>query len=276
MSLANHGPCIVVSIPVHESLECVVDQAKNWNAFAPDAAPVFHVSAQAPFSVDELDCALKTANPNAMVNPERLETGWADGSLIKVHASNFHYANSKVSMVYFALDASNTLLVRHGLTEHMLKHFSVDKPAAGHNLPRPSIECASAHAMHQDTNFKMHMMLVSRLMPETGIVPCEGVWFDAPRFKQALRVIEDGHWSGQYATEEVYPVAAWYFVARPESRVAGNYIMSPFEANLYVTKDDVIAIHHGDHKNQDLFGVKRVPREIDHPIRKMIRELGGY
>lgn len=266
----------MISLPVHESLDCVVDQAKNLSAFAPEAVPVFHVSKQAPFTVRELEDLLASANPNAIVNSERLDTGWADGSMMRVHTSNFNYADSLVQMAYFALDASNTLLVRHGLSEHMLRHFSLEKPVAGYNLPKPSIECASAHAMHKDLNLQMCLGLSSRLMPEVGIVPCEGAWFDATMFKQALRVIQDGQWSGQYATEEVYPVVAWNFVARPESRVSGNYIMTPFEANLYVTKDDVEVIHHGEHRNKDLFGVKRVPREINHPIRKMIRELAGY
>jgi hypothetical protein len=267
---------VAVSIPVHEAFDCVIDQAKNWKAFAPAASPVFHISAQAPFGVDELSSALRDANPMAVVNPERLETGWADGSLIKAHLSNYKYAKQLMNPYYFAMDASNTLLVKHGLVEHMMQHFSVENAVAGHNLPCPTIEGISAHAMHEDTEFQMSIMLSSRFMPEVGVVPCEGAWFDAIRFERVAEIIVDWKWDGKYATEEVYPVAAWNFVARPISRVAGNYIMSPFEANLYVTKDDVIAIHYGDHKNKDLFGVKHVPREIDHPIRKMIRDLGGY
>lgn len=267
---------VAVSIPVHEAIDCVIDQAKNWRAFAPAATPVFHVSAQATFGVDELSSALRYANPMAVVNPERLETGWADGSLIKVHISNYIYAKGLLNPCYFAMDASNTLLVKHGLVEHMMQHFSLENATAGHNLPCPTIEGISAHAMHEDMELQVSVGMSTRLMPELGVVPCEGAWFDAIRFEHAVDVIVDNKWSGQYATEEVYPVAAWNFIATPNSRVAGNYIMSPFEANLYITKDDVVAVHYGDHRNSDLFGVKRVPREIDHPIRKMIRELGGY
>jgi hypothetical protein len=267
---------LAVSIPVHEALDCVIDQAKNWKAFAPEASLVFHVSTQAPFNTDELSDALADANPMTIVNPERLETGWADGSLIKAHLSNYRYAKKMLNPCYFAMDASNTLLAKHGLVEHMMQHWSLENAVAGHNLQCPTIEGISAHAMHGDMELKMPIMLSSRLMPELGVVPCEGAWFDAVRFERAAELIVEWKWNGKYATEEVYPVAAWNFVARPESRVAGNYIATPFEANLYINKDTVIAIHYGDHRNKDLFGVKRVPREIDNPLRKMIRELGGY
>jgi len=96
---------------------------------------------------------------------------------------------------------------------------------------------------------------------------------DTQTFQSVSAYISEKHWNGSYATEEVYPVTALRMIEPNHKRVAGNYVMTPFEANLHVTRDDVIAIHYGDHKNQDLFGVKRVPREFNHPIRCLIRQL---
>lgn len=263
---------LAISIPVHESPECVIDQAKNWLTFAPEAHVVFHFSAQANFDVEKLKCELIRANPNAHVNNEHRNTGWADGSLIWAHISNFEYAINNVDVAFFAFDASNTLLVREGLVDHITKHFSADG-TAGYNLPQPAIPCASAYGLHTDNEFQLSTKLMST---PPGIVPCEGIWFDTLNFARAINKIKECKWNGQYATEEVYPVASWSLVCGPERRCTGNYILTPFEANLHITQDDVSVIHHGLHKNQDLFGVKRVPREVDHPLRKTIRKLGGY
>jgi hypothetical protein len=264
---------LAVSIPLHESLECAVDQAKNWSVFAPEANIVFHVSAGADFTSSELERALQGVNAKAFVNTESLNTGWADGSIIKVHLSNFKYASEHISPTIFAIDASNTLLVRSGLVEYLKSKYV--SGCAGYNLAKPTVAAASANAMHVDEPFIRTILSHERNMSDFGVVPCEGVWFDSIEFKKISDLIESEQWSGEYATEEVYFAAALNIVSPSSNRVCGNYIMSPFEANLYVTIDDINAIHYGYHRNQDLFGVKRVPRNINHHLRELVRTLGG-
>ncbi|MBS1722731.1 MAG: hypothetical protein JSS66_06950 [Armatimonadetes bacterium] len=249
-------------MPVHESIMCVLDQAANWRRFAPLASLVFHVSQVASYSPQELDAMVKRANPNAYVNEERLMTGWADGTLLCTHWSNFCAAeDSGLVFERFAIDASNTLLVRPGLEEHMMKG------KAGYNVPVPVRKEAKARPCYSDIELNLRTA-------DYGVVPCEGLWFDADMFRGVLE--EACNLSGAYATEEVYPVALWELAHGKDFRCAGNYILTPFESNLHVSEDDITAIHYGFHRNEDLFGVKRAPREYDHPIRRLLRKLGKY
>lgn len=264
---------LAVSIPVHEALDCVLDQAGNWAYFAPDAILVFHVSQAADFTPQQLSDLLPDVNANAHVNPKQLTTGWANGTLLPAHMSNLTYVKQNFNAHFFAMDASNTMLVRHGLIEHMSKN-GIGSGIAGYNPVKPSISCASAYALHQDEKL---LDTVYEYGCETpGIVPCEGMWMDTDTFTMVSDFIAKKQWHGNYATEEVYPVTALNMINPSHRRVAGNYIMTPFEANLYVTRDDVIAIHYGDHKNQDLFGVKRIPREFNHPLRNLLRAMSQY
>ena len=68
---------IYISIPVHEKIEIIIDQAKNFYKFFPEAMIVLHLSKGAAFSLDNLKSELSKENVNnVLVNPKQVETSW--------------------------------------------------------------------------------------------------------------------------------------------------------------------------------------------------------
>lgn len=76
-----------VSLLVHEQVEVVVEQCRNFELFAPQAVIMLHVSTTASFAVSDLEAALVAGGcRRSFINPESVPTKW--GQLIAAHFSN--------------------------------------------------------------------------------------------------------------------------------------------------------------------------------------------
>ncbi|WP_455258559.1 hypothetical protein [Peptoniphilus asaccharolyticus] len=109
---------IYVSIPVHEKIEIILDQAKNFHRFFPEAMIVFHLSKGADFSLHELDLALKdNAIENVLLNPQQVETKW--GSIINAHLENIRYILTLEDAEKVIFHSSNDMLVKDGIYKYV-------------------------------------------------------------------------------------------------------------------------------------------------------------
>jgi hypothetical protein len=105
---------IYISLPVHTQPLVIADQLKNFSTFLPGSTVVLHVSAQARFTLSELEHAIQRSRcGNVLVNPERLETSW--GNILMAHASNIFFIRHRNNASKVCLHASNDMLVRKGL-----------------------------------------------------------------------------------------------------------------------------------------------------------------
>ena len=104
----------MISIPVHEKTEVIIDQIVNYKHFCPDCGIVLHISKgfnfKDSFHTEKEFLFILSTFKNVFVNPIRLDTAFAD--IVHTHLSNFKYISSIVDFEYFCLNASNDLFVR--------------------------------------------------------------------------------------------------------------------------------------------------------------------
>lgn len=105
----------IISIPVHERAEVVIDQICNYKFFCPDCGIVLHISNGFNWKdslLSEKDfLAVLSTFEKVFVNPTRLNTSWGD--IVHTHVSNFEYVSTLTEFEYFSLGSSNDLFVRH-------------------------------------------------------------------------------------------------------------------------------------------------------------------
>jgi hypothetical protein len=103
----------VYSLPAHEKPQVLIDQIQNINKFNKNFTIliVIHLSQRFNLSDEELKCI--ASQPNVLVNPERLITGFMDGSLYEAHLSNISTLYSKqIPFGHIIFIASNMMFVR--------------------------------------------------------------------------------------------------------------------------------------------------------------------
>lgn len=103
----------IYSLPAHEKIEVLVDQINNINKFNEkfSIAIVLHLSKHFLLNETELN---RIANlPNVYINPERLITGFMDGSLYEAHLSNILFVyTQKLEFNHIIFIASNLAFVK--------------------------------------------------------------------------------------------------------------------------------------------------------------------
>jgi len=105
----------IISIPVHERPDVILDQIANINRFFPEADIVLHVSAGyfEKYKIEPI-CGQR----GVYINPEHMETGW--GNIFLTHVNNFFFVETLGNKYdYFIFHSSNDLYVRHGVAEYI-------------------------------------------------------------------------------------------------------------------------------------------------------------
>ena len=107
---------IYVSLPVHTRPAVVAGQLRNFAAFFPEALVVLHVSANARFTMPELEAALRRGGcRNVVINPQRNATAW--GTILHAHLANIAWIRRAGNASQICLHSSNDMLVRSGLAQ---------------------------------------------------------------------------------------------------------------------------------------------------------------
>lgn len=109
---------IYISIPVHEKIEIIIDQAKNFYKFFPEAMIVLHLSKGAVFSLDNLKSELSKENVNnVLVNPKQVETSW--GGILNAHLENIRYILTLGDAEKVIFHSSNDMLVKKSVFDYV-------------------------------------------------------------------------------------------------------------------------------------------------------------
>jgi hypothetical protein len=103
----------IYSLPAHEKIEVLVDQINNTNKFNSrfSIQIVLHLSHRFVLSTSEIE--MLATLPNVLINPERLLTGFMDGSLYEAHLSNITFVFSQqIEFGHIIFLASNMMFVK--------------------------------------------------------------------------------------------------------------------------------------------------------------------
>lgn len=106
---------IVISVPVHEKPEVIMDQIANFQYYVPGSIVILHINKQ--FYNRYSDCKLRKIK-NVIINPEHLEIQWGD--IIEAHISNYKYLREKEEKFdYWLFHASNDMYICKGISQYM-------------------------------------------------------------------------------------------------------------------------------------------------------------
>lgn len=272
----------IISIPIHEKAEVVIDQICNYKFFCPDCGIVLHISKgfnwkDSLLSEKEFLVIVNTFE-NVFVNPTRMNTVFAD--ILHTYISNFEYVSKIVEFEYFSFGASNDLFVR----------------------PMPPIsDC--------DANFNVHFFLkqtnlgwypkvfkdkyLPKILEYLGadmndVIKCqvEGSFYRKECFQEIVDIINKFYDHEAvadkskviFAREEIYCQTIFHILNKTRSWkiVHPNYTNVFWGNRGYLpTEQQIVDIAQG--KVQGKYAVKRVLRNIDDPARFYIgTQIGNY
>ncbi|MGX3096668.1 hypothetical protein [Ursidibacter sp. B-7004-1] len=310
---------IYISIPVHEKMDVIVDQMKNFEKYFPEAMVVLHLSQSATFSIEELEeIFLDNGVTNTIINPIQVKTSW--GAIIQAHLENIRYIVQLGNAEKVIFHSSNDMLVRQGVYPyvrdkknifHQRKCFAdslwwVSRRALkdkiltdyfDNNLQASQIE-GSMYEIKLLTDlineidsknleitsqpfYPREEIIFSSFANKTGIIPdglpyifsevnqFDKVFFDyIKHFKCLLGSSFTIHKGLRYLLSTYLEHLKFY-------RIDKQLILKIRERHQDI--DIKNCLDDGDgmkwkvfHKNS-LFGVKRIERELNNPVRKFIR-----
>lgn len=284
---------LVVSLTVHERVEVVLDTLRNFARFLPEATVIVHENRE--WSTRRLRVLTESLapiarEPNAVVNSERLATGW--GNILHAHLSNFRFAERTLGAFdTFTLHASNDLLVRPGAAAYMAR------TEAGFRCPPVGPEWDMGIATRRDPQYIRLSEVTGPFVLRSG--QHEGSFYPRALFAQMTEAAEDAYSPGGstvpplIAREELWlSTLARHFLGRVPDGLP--YVYS--EAHMGHTPVDhptIEAIRSGfldlprtTEREEDgqtivypvrdpenYYGVKRIVRLMDDPLRTYIRSL---
>ena len=277
---------VVVSLPIHNSIEVAQSQVKNIQYFLPGAVVVLHLSRNfewgkgvkslAPLEID-----------NVLINPERFPTRWGSGLLVDVHNSNFKFAKENLRFDYFVMHSSNDLFVKKGVYDY-ISAFDAgcaqwDFSSLIQKLKTDShfseIEIKNEHPLQKD-------MALASMMKHLGLSEVlgsqiEGSFYKADIFEQMVGVIEKYYSCLNY--DLVYPKEEFYYstiVSKFAQSIGDVYTF--FNWKSVITNEVVDNIRDNNPSCQNdlgvfdfanIYNVKRINRDLGDPVRKYIMSL---
>lgn len=293
---------ILISLLVHEKPEVVLDQLANFKKYAPEAGIVIHPARQFVESSNILD-ELKGID-GVWVNPQPFYTGF--GLVLKCHISNFLFARKiGIPFTHYCLHASNDMFVRHGMEDYVRRH---DFGFTLHDLASDS-ECFKhwLQDFQKDNAYRKIMREIGRA-PTNFASQVEGSFYPNEAFNQFALLVRQHAWCEfpwlpgyvngtnlllvnflnklgatrerrKYMGKYAYPREEFYqpnFFNSMCTTPASPYCLMNWKTELKVTPNDIEDIRSGliPLEGYDaLFAVKRVARDLEDPLRRMIRSL---
>lgn len=262
----------LISIPVHEEPEVIIDQIKNIQRFAPQSTVILHLSQGFRWGKHkEIDFS---RFPNVLVNPEHVKTVWGGGFMLDVHISNFKYALKKGRFDYVILQSSNELFVKDGVQAYISTYD------AGVYLRKIESDTLWYQGMRAYKDDNLRRMMTSAGIEQIYGCAHEGTFYKTDVFQKMVTVLEQflASRAMSYPQEEIYfPTVASKFVRT----VTHPLCYLHWENELNVTREDIrnIRANNFDQLHSEyvpinnLFTVKRVNRKVNDPLRTYIRFL---
>lgn len=300
---------VVISIPVHENAEVVLDQINNIRFFVPESIIVLHVSKEFTGWGTNTIADFEKID-GVLVNPMRYSTSYATGILLYLHMSNFEVASSYYDFDFFNLHSSNELFIKFGLIDH-LKNYE-----AGFFRLKINSNTNWSHGKAAFKDPTLKKIMTNLQLRDIYGSQIEGTFYNKTSFNEVLKtlkkyvspttrfntyfrhdsnsgvmryfnsVLRKTFFQGElYAKEEIYfPTIAVKYA----KKIGTPYAYLNWKNNLVVTReeiDDIIADTKSFIKNlnvlnnnenckyEDIFSVKRIQRRMDDPIRQYIHHL---
>jgi len=322
---------IYISLPVHTQARVVAGQARNFAAFFPEARLVLHVSANARFSLPELETALQDAGcRNVVLNPARHATRW--GGILHAHLANIAWIRRAGGASRICLHASNDMLVRSGLAGWLGGGGNCGGNGGGNFLHTRPIRAGSRWRFAAPALADQQLASLCRKLGSASLVgsQVEGASYEAALLFEVAALLERhlDDSATAYPREEVWLATAAHALGAPIGgrpyvlsevhrfdrafwgvlRYADPLIGRPGDPLHFPRRlIEYLMIHSGFHRigrrlvdriaaddaealardewmsdgnntwrlfdRHGLFGVKRVPRRPDHPLRRYIDML---
>ncbi len=261
---------VVISIPVHEQPLVVEDLVKNIQKFVPNCSLVLHISGDSPsYFVNSIRAFAKKYDGFLYLNPNSIRTFKADEaglvtSLSTVHASNFRYMKSIMQFDTFCLNTSNDFLIRKGI-ENTLNNFD----CGFSNINRCPPDKFMSPPTVANLRKVMNVVTCEKGSQEGSFYPFHVFDFIADKVYELMNVLGRTGLDG----EEGY-IPCMAFSQFPElynSNSGHHYIYhNPAEGGS-VSMEYIHKVRNGELPH--VYGVKRVPRIIDHPTRIYVNQL---
>lgn len=268
----------IISIPVHEKTEVIIDQIVNYNFFCPYCGIVLHISKGFNFKDsfhNERDFFFILSQfENVFVNPERLDTGYAD--IVQTHISNFEYVSKIADFEYFSLGASNDLFVRN---MPPIQNYDV-------NYSGNIFENMKNWAWYQHTLNDKYLADILNYFGATisdiRNSQIEGSFYRKEIFQEIVDVLKKFYNYQEvsrteriiYPREEIYYPTLANILHKNLNNKKNNYTFVPWkDSNLLPTLQEISNIAAGNMEGK--YSVKRVLREINDPARFRIGALIG-
>ncbi|WP_274361651.1 hypothetical protein [Paenibacillus thermotolerans] len=267
---------VCVSIPVHECPDVINDQISNIKAaYGQNVIIVLHRSRQ--FRFPDRIYANQDYNifnkDQVFVNPVSLPTQYHNG-LVHVHNANFRYIAAQTDFDYFVLHASNDMYVRKGAQIHMA---SVKNACMQTEIHREA-SWPWSHAALGDSELQ-------NIMEFLGITTAystqpEGIFFEKDVFREMVRIIERFFEYGRgyrLPREEIYYSTLISKLTDSFSRTP--LVLSEVTTGYPIDRDTILGVHEQKGLQTEayciehVYAVKRIERNIHHPLRQWIREL---
>jgi hypothetical protein len=270
-------PRLLISVPVHERPEVVLDQVENFRAFLPgDTQIVLHLSQS--LGVDPAEVA-PLLPEGVHVNPSSLAT--RHGDLAFVHNANVRWGLRELEPFdYVVLHASNDAYFRPGAAER------IASATAGVfvNPVGPESPWSPAVAAHRDPVVRAMLADLGASQIFGGM--SEGSFFATALFTEMLELMDRHYRPGEgepYFREEIfYPTLAGHLCREaPVTTLVYSDASNPANTEigpaLIWSLIDGVYGEAGPVTGYDLdhvYAVKRIARELHEPNRALVRTLG--
>ena len=286
----------VISLPVHEALDTVINQIQNYQHFIPEVIIVIHASSF--FEWDDLPEKIELQKmDNILINPDRFPTQRGNGLLVDVHNSNFKFALQNIGFDYFAMHSSNDMFVKKGLENYITNYeagfaqyklssimdFVSKDPILSKKLKAKSnafdMDLTKHHPAEKDPclteivkYFNIQEILGSQI---------EGTFYHTEIFKEIVKEIEKFYTFKDkripaYSREEFYyPTVASKIVNNIGSLYTFFNWKEPIDIDLIenIRANNQYNYNSTIYDMTNIFNVKRILRNTDDPIRKYITDL---
>ncbi len=193
---------IIISIPVHEEQDVVINQIDNIHKYIPKGIIVIHLNRT--FVECDRVTAFVRDKSYVYINPERLNCDW--GNIIDAHISNYKYAKKLIEFDYILFQSSNDMYIIPGVEKYISCY------AAGfhvHKIYKKSRWWPSGFAL-EDPILKEITNIIGADIVATQI---EGSFYKKEIFDSIVRIIEQARlivkkrnvlYAKNYTREEVY------------------------------------------------------------------------